>query len=244
MADQPEYDTDFMNIAAAAARGEVAVHRQGLLAVKKGSRPLAEHQMHFFRRVDAALAGITIPDKLHLACREGCSYCCNYHVHVSAPEVYAIVTHLRARWTPANVNLVEARLQENVEAVSGMTADEHTATNVTCAFLAQDGRCSIYEVRPVACRKHHSFDVTPCRITYEDPTADDAAPQSAERLAVAQGLFTASIAAMEIEGLDAARYEMSAAVLDALTNPSSIKRWRTGKNSFPSVRNRDAQRAT
>ncbi len=244
MDDQKDIEDDFMSAAAEVARDEVPLHRQGMVAVKKGRRSLTEHQMHFYKRVDVALSSVDIPDDLSLACREGCSYCCNYHVHVSAPEAYTIAAHLRAQWKPDRVNEVIARLSENVEAVSGMTVDEHTATNVRCAFLSPSDACSIYEVRPVACRKHHSFDVEPCRITFDDPTSADAAPQSVERLAIAHGLFTASIGAMEIEGLDAARYEMSAAVLEALTNSSAIKRWRAGKNSFPSVKNRDTQRAT
>ncbi len=244
MDDEQGIEEDFMGTAAEAARGELALHRQGLVAVKKGRRTLAEHQVHFYKRVDAALSGIEIPDDLSIACGQGCSYCCNYHVHVSAPEAFAIATHLRVKWKPDRVDEVKASLAKNLEVVKGKTVDEHVATNVRCAFLSPEAACSIYEVRPVACRKHHSFDVEPCRVTFDDPTSEDAAPQSVERLAIAHGLFTSSVASMEIEGMDAARYEMSAAVLEALTDPSAIKRWRLGQNSFPSVWNRDTQRAT
>ncbi|WP_431258552.1 YkgJ family cysteine cluster protein [Roseateles chitinivorans] len=244
MDDARGFEDNFMTVAAQAARGELGLHRQGLLAVKKGLRTLAEHQVQFYKRVDAALASVEIPDDLSLACGQGCSYCCNYHVHVSAPEAIAIAEHLRAKWRPERVAVAIESLAKNVASVQGLTEEEHTATNVRCAFLSPQDSCSIYDVRPVACRKHHSFDVEPCRVTFDDPTSQDAAPQSLERLAVAHGLFTSSVASMEIEGMDAARYEMSAAVLEALTQPAAIKRWRAGKNSFPSGKNRDTQRAT
>ena len=197
MAGAPGYDDEFMRTASAAAHGELALHRQGLHAVKRGSRSLAEHQLRFYHRVDLALMGAAMPEGRSLACREGCSYCCHYHVYVSAPEAHSIADRLRSRAKLGELDRVKQRLQENVNKVANMTVEEHVATNVTCAFLSEAGGCSIYEVRPVACRKHHALDADPCRVTYEDPSASDQADQSAEHLAVAQGLFTAAIAAME-----------------------------------------------
>lgn len=125
---------------------------------------------------------------------------------------------------PARAALVE-RLQANADRAAALGLDEHMRVNIACAFLGDGGTCSVYSIRPSACRKHHSYDVTPCQTTFDDPSCTDQCPQSVERLAVAEGFTLSAGAAMREAGFDPLRYEMSGAVLEALTNRSSLKRW-------------------
>ncbi len=64
MDDVRGFEANFMAVAAEAACGELALHRQGLVEVKKGRRTLGQHQVHFYRRVDVALVNVEVPHDL------------------------------------------------------------------------------------------------------------------------------------------------------------------------------------
>lgn len=217
---------------------EWTVQTSGFRVIKAGKSTALTHQVSVYRRLDDALLAVgNLPGAIP-ACQSGCNYCCHYHVYVSAPEALAIAEHLHA--TPVDKReLYLNRLKANAEQAEKLGMALHIKTNIRCAFLAEDGDCSIYALRPIACRRHHSYDVSPCRTTFEDPDCTDQTLQSPEHLATASGFLTASTAAAKHAGLDHAMYEMSGAVLEAMTNSASGKRWKAGKTSFPSVSDRD-----
>ncbi|MDE2429202.1 MAG: YkgJ family cysteine cluster protein, partial [Burkholderiales bacterium] len=92
-----------------------------------------------------------------LACRAGCSHCCHASVEIFSPEAFAIVRTLKT--LPADrLSAIRQRLLEygldNID-------DPAWTKRPACPFL-DDHRCSIYAVRPVACRQAHSLDVKAC----------------------------------------------------------------------------------
>lgn len=190
--------------------------------------------IRFYRRMDAAISHFSPA----LACESGCSYCCNYHVYVSVPEAFALASFLQNTLDPVSKQGVLARLDANLLTVKELTVDEHIATNVRCAFLSDLGRCLAYEVRPGACRRHHAIDVTPCRVTFEDPQSTMELQQIAERMNIANGYIQATSFAQQNQKMDASMYELHGAVHEALSNKSSLKRWRDGKTAFPGVHDR------
>jgi len=208
-----------------------------LAAVKSGRKSLAEHQVHVFKRMDEAVAAVPLPAPLALACRSGCSYCCHYHVYVTAPE--ALVLGAQVRQMPDRARAeVTARLQGNADLATQLGRDAHIATNVRCAFLSEAGECGVYELRPAACRRHHSFDVTPCRVTFDDPTRTDELKASPDRLVAIEVIRNADLLASLQTNVDALRYEMNGAVLEAVTSDQALKRWMNGQVTFPNVSDR------
>jgi Fe-S-cluster containining protein len=93
-----------------------------------------------------------IADKLapHSACKRGCSYCCNQSVAISA-------------WEAARIGRASGRTPANVVGFSASTdfsaiPREHSGT--PCPFL-KGGECSVYDVRPLACRIHFNMGDDP-----------------------------------------------------------------------------------
>lgn len=80
----------------------------------------------------------------HVACRRACSACCRMNVTITAAEAEAISAATGRR---------AANLIRTVE----HPQDEFIGT--PCPFLAGD-ECSIYENRPLSCRKHASYFVS------------------------------------------------------------------------------------
>jgi hypothetical protein len=91
-------------------------------------------------KVDAKVAEISARHPAALACRAGCHGCCQPGLTVNSVEAAHLAAFLAA--DPAR----RARAREAV------AADAHAGTR--CALLAADGRCSVYEARPIVCRSH------------------------------------------------------------------------------------------
>ena len=83
----------------------------------------------FFDRVGGRYPGA-------LTCAPGCTDCCKREL---------TVTHVEA----ARIEAAVARLEP--DAREGLA---RRATGEACVALGEDGRCAIYEARPVVCRSH------------------------------------------------------------------------------------------
>jgi Fe-S-cluster containining protein len=79
-----------------------------------------------------------IPDKVRreISCKKGCSFCCHINVDVTEVEVKLIQKYAEER-----------KMEINYEAA----ADPNRSA---CPFLSVNGKCSVYKVRPLACRKY------------------------------------------------------------------------------------------
>ncbi|CAM3344103.1 Zinc-or iron-chelating protein [Paracidovorax anthurii] len=77
-----------------------------------------------------------------VACHKGCAACCHMNVSITAVEAERLARASGRRKTPL-VSTVDHALDE----FSGRP----------CPFLDGQGDCSVYEDRPLSCRKHASF---------------------------------------------------------------------------------------
>jgi Fe-S-cluster containining protein len=107
-------------------------------------------------------------DGHRVACRSGCNYCCMFPVAASAPEVLAIATFVRERFDEERQAALDARVEVNIAATDGMDMSERDRVRLDCPFL-EAGKCTVYEVRPVACRGFSSYSVEECREDFEHP---------------------------------------------------------------------------
>lgn len=90
-------------------------------------------------RVDAFERAVRARRAADVACRAGCSACCRTQLTVCDVEA-ALVREGIAALDAASRARIAAR---------GAAPDPDR-----CAFLEDDGRCAIYEVRPLVCRTH------------------------------------------------------------------------------------------
>jgi Fe-S-cluster containining protein len=84
-----------------------------------------------------------------VACKSGCSSCCNMNVSITRAEADRM-----ARAVGRSAAALSASPRHAPDKFSG----------VPCPFLTKKGTCSVYADRPLACRKHSSFfmNETPC----------------------------------------------------------------------------------
>ena len=119
-------------------------------------------------------------DQHQIACRSGCTFCCMFPVAASAPEVLAIATFVRERFDAEQRAALDARVEANIRATDGMTMDQRDRVRRDCPFL-EASQCSVYEVRPVACRGYSSFSVEQCRKDFEYPATGVGIPTNGLR---------------------------------------------------------------
>ena len=92
-------------------------------------------------------------------CKDGCSHCCHMAVAVSDHEAKQISKYSgRPMYTEGH------SIDEWDEEYTKTLQSKYTG--VICPFL-RDAQCSIYPVRPLACRLHHNLEATAdnCKIT-------------------------------------------------------------------------------
>jgi Fe-S-cluster containining protein len=205
---------------------------QGAFAQARDPARLATAVVTLHRRVDEVLAATIEGHGVKVACARGCSFCCNLRVQVQPYEAFTLAAWLRRNFDAKRLEGVLAKLRANVARTRELGEEARKRTNLPCALLGPDGACTAYEARPAQCRRYHSTDVAPCRSFHE--THDDAI-EATMNTAVAHNadvIITQGRHAVRAAGLDDASVDMNLALLEALDNPKSWRRWRDGKKPF------------
>lgn len=156
---------------------------------------------------------------IQTACRSGCAHCCHLRVEATEPEVFRIAQHLRAQPAAAQADALSALQRHAATTALNPTNPSRQA----CSFLVDD-RCSIYAVRPAACRKAHSLSAPHCA---EQSTT---IPQNLRLLIDAEALMAGTALAYGDQALPASAHELNAAVLAALNDPTAMERWYQGQS--------------
>ena len=98
-----------------------------------------------------------------IACGPGCGACCVLNVSVLFPEEIAIAWYLERSLTAEELQDVRNRLDELLVATRWLDDEERLYLRQACAFLDQEGLCTIHNVRPLLCRAISSTSPSACR---------------------------------------------------------------------------------
>ena len=201
-------------------------------AIARDADAVRAQVVRMYARLEREQYTVISTTKLELACERGCNYCCHQRVEVRPYEAFVLADHIRARMTQAEQLTVKRRLAANGARIAPLAPLQHTQAGIPCALLI-DGACSVYEARPAACRKYYSLSVDTCQSAFENPTEPLVGPLEDDGLRLAGNAVALGFAkGVEESGRDANRYELHAALLEALENPKAARRYRDGKKAF------------
>jgi Fe-S-cluster containining protein len=187
---------------------------------------------HYYRTFDRVFAEKLAQSGDTLACKAGCFYCCHIKVDVLPFEVFYLVTHITATLDKGELDQVRAKAMANRQRITSMTCAEQEETAIQCPLLNNEGCCMCYVARPTTCRKYHSCSAAPCQAMFEGKADRDMRSQVVEVRYPSAAIFLAAEKTFQNAGLDAAAYDLSSALDEALSNPSCYRRWRDGKSAF------------
>lgn len=182
-----------------------------------------------------------------VACHAGCAHCCYQAVGVVAPEALAIYEHLQRTLSPEKFEIVAERVRQADDRTRELSAAQRLSPDLPCPFL-EEQQCTIYEVRPLACRGKNSLDAVACERTLRDPEARAQflagklpVPSFLEPIrafhAVSAGV---QLALHELLQLNAEPLELTAALRILIDAPAQVTtQWLDGQNSFHAARGGD-----
>jgi Fe-S-cluster containining protein len=196
------------------------------------------------RTVDAAMSAFDdavkglerwVPPKEPLDCRAGCSYCCHLTVLTDPLTVLRIGRFVAESFDEAARNRLKARIAERQRRHAGLGQKERRERRDPCPLL-EDGRCTVYPVRPLSCRAFNSVDVGAC----EREIFEGGKPELVDSwnipwlaaLAVSEGMATGLIEAGYVDG----ELELTTALAIALEWPNAAERWLAGEPIFTRAR--------
>jgi Fe-S-cluster containining protein len=190
----------------------------------------------FHRRVDEMVDATMRGHAVKVDCARGCSFCCHMPVQATPHEAFTLAAWLRRHFDPSRLAAVIGTLKANVAKTRALGTEGRRHVNLACALLGDDGVCSAYEARPAQCRRFHSMRVETCKASFANP-ADDAieAPMHAALAHNVGVVMALAQRGARDAGLDADPVDMNVALLEALENPKSWRRWRDGKKPFVSA---------
>jgi len=167
-----------------------------------------------------------------LACKRGCSLCCDLYVSASPPDIFAIADSIRARTSKSRLAQTIDQIESANSPAQGLSAAERADTRIMCAFL-KDNLCTIYQVRPVACRSWCSTSLSTCEAGARGESVDIPQPEYVPLTRF--GYDHAHWLVLKHRGLDATSYELVHAVLVALKNPDLEISWLDGERVFAGI---------
>ena len=152
-----------------------------------------------------------------------CPARCHEMIGATAPEVLAVAESARAQLSKVEVDRIRHTAKTNSMQTRTMSHQEYSSANVTCPLLAVDGRCAVYDLRPLFCRMD-------CLLRGSDDSSEQQRRVSSLSLAtgIGQGLSNSLVAG----DVDSNRYELNSALCVALDEPNMSARWASGEPIF------------
>ncbi|WP_372052910.1 YkgJ family cysteine cluster protein (plasmid) [Tistrella mobilis] len=175
---------------------------------------MAEAALRAMAMAEAAAATFraAFPNQPALACTGGCAACCHLFVAVPPGVAEAMAAHILATRPPEARAQLVAELDEAARAAAAMA--DPARLRRRCPLLGADDRCTVYDVRPPACRAFTSTSAARCRLLLDDPGQDVVQNTSHYRLFI--DVTAALQDAARRRNLPAGQQPLAAALLAAL----------------------------
>lgn len=166
-------------------------------------------------------------------CRKGCSFCCSNAVMVLPHEMFLLKEYLLQKSDPKNIAPVLEKMKSKNLQTEQMKVNEFLHHKVPCALLDESGACSVYEVRPMACRIYLSRSVSSCKYEF-DQSKDMTVWAQLYDLPLRAGrmLNEGACAWLRDQGLTSYEWLFESVFLKIWTNPAGFDSWISDANFF------------
>lgn len=161
-----------------------------------------------------------------MACRNGCSHCCNIWTDAYAPEILFVGKQL----PDSDRSQAKASLKDTGEFSAKVSFEQRDKLPIPCPLLFEDS-CSVYRFRPLNCRTAVSLDADACRKAFIGGH-DIEIPVPPGWANLGQAYSMALKGAIFHAGLACEPYEWNSALKLASENLQLEQEWLSGKDVF------------
>lgn len=156
------------------------------LRKKPKRHQLSDAARYAFNLYDTNTATLPSAD---MACKAGCGSCCCSQVGAEMAEAFAILRHLQETSSTEDFEKVMGRVAELAREVGTLDPGARWELQKPCVFLdPQSQSCTIYAVRPIACRGYNSLDLNACNLSTQNLDHSQPIPADGERMVRAHQL--------------------------------------------------------
>jgi len=171
-------------------------------------------------------------DNSRIECGAGCAACCHQDVEATIPEAILVAAQIGGAADPRH----DAILAE-AEASSSDAAQKLGPR--PCPLL-QENRCSVYDVRPLACRAVFSPSAKKCndslvRVQRGETSSATIAEIYAGPLFMSRGDQAGVLGICKDLGLQYDVVHLARTVAMILRDPGTVERWLAGETVFPAL---------
>ncbi len=180
--------------------------------------------------VEGTVDGFRQVTQAKVDCGMGCSFCCWLRIDVRAHEVFLILQELRSQRTAEELKVLQGDARIAREVLSGLGYESREAMQRPCLLL-QDGRCSVYAVRPAACRRYLSGSVKACESLWKGDPVEEAI----QHPLISETGRVAAAAVHQVfvkQGYDGYSYDLPLALAEGLEDPECEARWLKKEKAF------------
>lgn len=163
---------------------------------------------------------------VEIACRRGCSHCCQMWVDASPAEVLYIAKQMNG----GTKTRAAASVSKTITVTGSMSFDERYSQILSCPMLV-GGECSVYATRPLACRSATSADAAICERAY-NLQSNEQIPLPVPYYLVGSGYRIAIAGAAMKAGLRSQSVELNAGLNVAFATPDAEQLWLSGSDPF------------
>lgn len=191
-----------------------------------------------YRVTDDMIAGcLNTGEKPH--CKTGCFWCCYMQVRATPLEVLCIVDFLHSRLRPRGLSELQQRLAAMDETTRGMDSYQRACAKMICPLLV-GGKCTVYPVRPIACRVYHSLNLSDCTAPLDDK--DRIVTIRPDISGLSMGISAGLTEGLRAAGLQTRLLELVAGLRIAMDEPGSVESWLAGEPAFVEAEIADAKK--
>jgi len=104
-------------------------------------------------------------------CKESCHWCCTQAVFINPREALYILKYVRSNFNDEELSELKSRVSKKQKNTKDLSLKEQLTHKADCPFL-KDRICSIYSVRPMACRIYLSMSLASCKANYNNPESE------------------------------------------------------------------------
>jgi Fe-S-cluster containining protein len=156
--------------------------------------------------------------KMGVACHKGCHWCCHQAVYANSYELHYLSEKIKTRFTPEKISKWFMAAETKSAITSKMNEEEVGKYKSPCALL-ENGTCSVYDARPMACRIYLSTRLDTCLEFYHHPENEQNYPALIDfPLKAGRMMNEGFMAAMKEHGIETAEFRLEEGLRIVLKN--------------------------